>query len=737
MTVPLTGYLDRVSARPGERLAVKVSTTLPGGYEADLVRVISGDPNPAGPGMILRPVQAAFAGRYPGRFQPTHVGSCALVAAMEGVALPRRLTIGLRVQPWLLADRPAVLMAREDEAGHGWRLCLSREGPVFEARGAGGVVRCALAAPPRLRGWYALTLEAGNGTLRLTQAPLRGIWGAEGDAGSAEAHGPGLDALPAAPLSIGAAWGGGAARSVFDGRIEDPFIATGGATPAGSAEGPVEGPGLLAWWDFSIGIDTQSVIDRGARGLHGRLVNLPTRAVRGSRWDGSAMSWTQAPRHYAAIHFHADDLADCGWETDFHVEIPADLPSGAYGVRLRAAGAEGGAGQEDIIPFYVLPPRGTATARVAFLASTFTYQAYANHSRGNADEAYRARRAEWGAYPHNPQDHADYAHSTYNRHPDNSGVSLSSRLRPILTWRPGFLTFNDARGSGLRHYPADTHLIAWADALGIGMDIITDEDLDNEGVELLRPYKVVLTGSHPEYHTIGTLDALRDYVGTGGRLCYLGGNGFYWRVARRPDLPHVIEVRRAEGGIRAWAADAGEYYQQLDGGYGGLWRRNGRPPQMLAGVGFSSQGLFEGSHYRRLPASREPGLAWIFEGIEEEVIGDFGLSGGGAAGFELDRADPAQGSPPNLRILARSEGHQAHFVAVPEELLSHVNTVTGEKPAALVRAEIVYFETAQGGAVFSTGSITFCGSLPHNNFDNSVSRLLRNVVTRFASESLS
>ena len=34
---------------------------------------------------------------------------------------------------------------------------------------------------------------------------------------------------------------------------------------------------------------------------------------------------------------------------------------------------------------------------------------------------------------------------------------------------------------------------------------------------------------------------------------YLGGNGFYWRVAAHQDLPGVLEVRRAEGGIRTWA----------------------------------------------------------------------------------------------------------------------------------------------------------------------------------------
>jgi N,N-dimethylformamidase len=69
---------------------------------------------------------------------------------------------------------------------------------------------------------------------------------------------------------------------------------------------------------------------------------------------------------------------------------------------------------------------------------------------------------------------------------------------------------------------------------------------------------------------------------------------------------------------------------------------------------------------------------------------------------------------------------------VPEELLSHLATVTGEPPKALIRAEIVYFETVAGGAVFSTGSITFCGSLSHNNYDNNVFRMLENVLRRFA-----
>jgi len=688
--VPLIGYLDRLSARPGETIAVKVSSQASGPYAADLVRIIHADPNPAGPGMKLEEVACGFAGRYPSRMQSAHPGSFAVVDA--ALAVPEGGAVRVRVQPGLLdAPQPVLALGRTvlQVTAEGARLLMD------------GAVAVAVAAPILERCWYELTAVFGGGRVHLKQVALARSWGVA-DSGEAE----GGAELPAGnQLLIAADSAGGR----FDGRIEDPAL----LGPDGVA---------VALWDFSAGIGTDAV-----DGTHpGRLVNLPTRGVRGSRWTGAEMDWKHAPREYAAIHFHADDLYDAGWQTDFSAVIPSGLKSGIYGVRLRADG------DEDIIPFFVLPPRGSVTAPVAYLAATFTYQAYANHARFNVDAAFRARMTEWDARPHSPEDHPEYGASTYNRHPDGTGISLSSLRRPVLTLRPGYLTFNDPRGSGLRHFSADSHLTDWLEATGQAFDVVTDHDLHREGVALLTGYKCVLTGSHPEYHTPQTLDALATYVGRGGRLCYLGGNGFYWRIAVSDAIPDVLEVRRAEGGIRAWDAAPGEAYHQLDGAYGGLWRRLGRPPQMLAGVGFSSQGLFEGSHYRRLPASFDPAVAWIFDGVEGEVLGDFGLSGGGAAGFELDRADRRLGTPPNAVILARSEAHQAHYVAVPEELLSHVNTVTGEAPHDLIRAEIVYFETADGGAVFSTGSITFCGSLSHRGYDNPMSRTLGNVVRRFA-----
>ncbi|HTZ36173.1 MAG TPA: N,N-dimethylformamidase beta subunit family domain-containing protein, partial [Stellaceae bacterium] len=497
--VPLVGYVDRFSARPGERIEVKVSSALGAPYRADLVRIVHGDANPSGPGIKLEEVAAGFTGDYPSRFQPVHLGSCATVAVAHPIALPDPCTLVVRVQPWLLDGRRPVVLAL---AG-GLLLRVAADGASLEL----GSQRAQVAAPMLARRWYELRVIAAGGRLRLRQTALQQSWGVA-DSGEAELAG-GLGplagitvaAMPAAHPGLQ----GNPFEAFFNGRVEDPAILAGahdGAAPLEPAAGD-----CLAWWDFSEAIGSERIVDRGPHGLHGALRNLPTRAVCGSRWRGAEMCWRHAPRDYAAIHFHEDDLYDCGWETDFVVEIPATLRSGVYGVRLRCGAIE------DIVPIYVLPPRGTTGAPLVFLASTFTYQIYGNHRRGNADAAFRARQAAWRAYPWNADQHPEYAASTYNFHRDGSGVCYSSQRRPLLTMRPGYITYLDARGSGLRHFPADTHLIDWLSARGIAFDVVTDHDLDREGAALLRPYRAVVTGSHPEYHTPNTLDALQDYIG--------------------------------------------------------------------------------------------------------------------------------------------------------------------------------------------------------------------------------
>ena len=44
---------------------------------------------------------------------------------------------------------------------------------------------------------------------------------------------------------------------------------------------------------------------------------------------------------------------------------------------------------------------------------------------------------------------------------------------------------------------------------------------------------------------------------------------------------------------------------------------------------------------------------------------------------------------------------------------------------------MVIFSVQGGGAVFSVGSISWCASMPINEFNNDVSRITKNVLDRF------
>lgn len=722
--IPLLGYANRLSGRPGDEIEFKVSSTFTEPYEADLIRVTCADPNPEGPGIRYEEVPASFTGRYPSRAQEYQVGSYVKITHNGGIAVTESFTLVAAIWPTMAGRGEQVIFDGYDPGVQkGIALYLDHGGSLCGRVGSlEGPLELSATQPLRNKNWYRiwLTYDAEKELLEVGQVRVKGGTSKKQSFAVAARK---LEVSLPSELLIAA--GRGARRhGHFNGKIEAPALFSGVRSDV-----PPQGPEdscCLAWWDFSLGIPTLEVRDKGPAACHGRIVNLPTRGVTGSNWTGHEMCWRHAPEQYGAIHFHDDDFYDCGWETDFKFEIPNGFRSGNYAVRLRCGE------NEDTIPFFVCAPKGRRQADLCVLISSFTYVIYSNHARHDFGPELKERMAKWQAYPWNPAEHPEFGLSAYNLHNDGSGIGIVSSQRPMLTLKSGFLTLaTPGSGSGLRHYQADSHLFAWLDAKGIDFDVVTDQELHDDGVAALQPYKAVLTGSHPEYHTAETLDALQQYRDAGGNIGYLGGNGFYWRVALHREAPGAIEIRRAEGGIRTWAADTGEYYNAFDGEYGGLWRRNARPPQALVGVGFTAQGTFLGASYHRTKASKDPRVSWIFDGIEDEVLGDFGLSGGGAAGYEIDRADPGLGSPDEILVIAQSREHGPSYVAVFEDLLSHVHTVTGERPEDLVRADMTYAEYPGGGAVFSVGSITFCGSLPSSNFENNISKLLENLVIRF------
>jgi N,N-dimethylformamidase len=740
----ISGYSDRISVRGGEVVRFMVSCDRAAAYRAQLVRIRCGDTNPEGPGYREIELESPINGTYQGRTQAIHAGSYVLVPPSRRLEEIRAFTLAAMIWPTTPGDREQTLIACWDAASAaGFELFLDDAGApalrLGDGKGDDAVITSGVPVRPSEWCFVAAAFEPAAGTVLLHQRQQITYPGAATAVTGTHATRI-VPAAAHAPLLIAARRVANAdARTTeahYNGKIDSPRLAGRALSAAelplllqDSPPGYLR-PDIVAAWDFSREIPTERVIDVSGNSLHGRTVNLPARAMTGHNWTGAEMRWTAAPHQYGAIHFHDDDIYDAGWQADFALTVPQRLQSGCYAVRLQSGE------DEEYIPFFVRPATGKPGAGVLYIAQTATYLAYANLSyvfTNAAAELLMNRLVVVQPWEERLNAHPELGASLYDVHRDGSGICYSSRLRPILNMRPKVQTASGGLGSMLWGYNADTHLTDWLEAAGHDFDVITDEDLDAEGVELLRHYRVVLTGTHPEYYSTGMLDALERYTAGGGRLMYMGGNGFYWRIAYHPDLPGVMEVRRAEDGTRAWLARPGEYYHSFTGKYGGLWRRQERAPQKLVGVGFIAQGFDLSSGYRRLPASEERRVAFAFEGIgRDEAIGNFGLIGGGAAGLEVDIVDPALGSPPHTLAVASSEELPDTFLLVNEEQLINTPDVMGSANPR-IRSDLAFFETGNGGAVFSFSSIAWCGSLAHNGYDNNVARLTGNVLCRFLS----
>lgn len=727
----VVGYANVWSVAPGDRLEVKVSTYGEPRYHADLVRVICGDDEPDHAIYREEETPAAFSGEYPGRTQLMTAGSFVVVPSAE----PLESLSSFTVQTWVLPTTPAageqgLVALRDAETSSGFALHIDASGALALQLGETVI---STGTPLAARRWHlvAASYDAETGTAHLHQdchgSPFERPSTASAT-GSDEAGRGGctavllMAALPALDQPPGDV------SSHLNGKLDRPRLTARVLTHeeiwslATDAAPHKQEPHLVAAWDFALDIGTDRVTDLGPNGLHGHTVNLPSRGVKGFNWSGREQSWRHAPGEYGAIHFHEDDHYDAGWDTDFDFVVPDSLRSGVYAVRLRAGD------DEWHVPFFVRPPHGTATSKLALLVSTATYMAYSNYRWPTHNRYAEVAESIWTTLDRSDAflaEHPELGMSTYDTHFDGSGVRYASRLRPVL---------NAAPKTPLWSFNADTHILGWLEHCGIGYDVITDEDLHREGAPLLERYRAVLTGTHPEYYTTPMWDGLGRYIANGGRLVYLGGNGFIWRCAFSEEFPGALELRRAEDGIRYRDEEPGEYYLEFTGEYGGLWRRLGTSPQELVGVGTVAVGFDVSGWYRRTPASLDPRVAFIFDGIaEDEPIGDFGILGGGASGSEIDAVDPMLGTPPHTLVVAQSEGHSANTYLVPDETGFHHSAMDGAQNPR-VHADMTFFETPRGGAVFSVGSIAWGASLPHNTYDNNVARLSENVLRRFLAE---
>ena len=739
----ILAYCDPDSARPGETIRFMVSCEEAQGYRADIVRLRCSDTGTQAPGFSESIVPNAVNGEYPARVQSIPIGSYARVPGRGQLEDLESFTLQAFVMPTRPGAGPQSIMGNwSDDRGGGFGIGLDDAGALVVRVGDGARQQSfSTAEPLDARRWYlvAATFDATSGEVTLHQSSCADHQFPPAASARSGFQCPVKPARGEADLLFAGCQASAGVSEHFDGKIERPrLVRVALSREAIERVAEIAIPAdcrtdLIGGWDFSQEIDSDRIVDVSGNALHGETVNLPARAMTGVNWSGETHDWRQTPEHYGAIHFHSDDLYDAGWQSDFELTIPANFASGIYAARLRTSGGAGignpDGAAEYYVPFYVRTPAGRPTAKALFLVPTATYMAYAN-IRGRitslATDALSGKLTIIDPIDLVMLERTDLGLSTYDAHADGSPVGYSSRLRPVVNHRPKESELTMA----YNNLAADLLITDWLDHLGGHYDVMTDEDLHREGLDALREYQVVITGAHPEYHSLAMLDALDGFVRQGGRLMYLGGNGFYWRVAFRDDKPGVLELRRAQVNIGRWNPGPGQYLHSFTGEHGGLWRDLGRAPQLLTGVGFVAQGFDVGAPYRRTAASHEPRAAFIFEGVQTDVIGDFGLMPGGVAGIEVDRYDRRRGSPAHALVVASSAGHSNVYEAFEEMLPGGIDDSTAANRDA-VRADMVFFECPNGGAVFSVGSIAYAFGLAHAGYENNVARITGNVLNRF------
>lgn len=326
--------------------------------------------------------------------------------------------------------------------------------------------------------------------------------------------------------------------------------------------------------------------------------------------------------------------AGCGWANSLTVDVPADWPSGLYSVRLQAA-----EGLTRDIPFTVRPAQPTAP--IAVLLPTFTYRSY-NH---------------WGG------------HNQYTTGQGGTRRTFSMQMPYASTpFTP----------PGIRDHlwHSDITLLRWMTAQAIPFDMYEDQDL-HISADWLNDYQALVLTTHPEYWTETMRSNLIAWLGTGGRLLYLGGNGIYERVTY-DTAAKAITFRRADG-------SRDEY------------RRAGLPESQILGIAYD--GNLWGS-YAPFKVTRDHAL-WAGTGLR---VGDtFGTTGltGPASGWEVDGRLGLGGDATTAQTIA--EGQHSR------------------------KSHMVFMERSNGGFVFSVGSLTFVLALA---YDTRMARLLRNVFDR-------
>ena len=370
----IIGYVDPLISVPGGRPSVKVSCGQKE-FTSQVFRLGAGYKHPDGPSVSHRRVDSIPQQTHTGKPQFSRIGSFARVP-LWGVEHLKGEKATLRITFWCQATLPEdakhnqfLFSSIDSKKRDGFECWLDDSGELnFRTGGLDKVHDFPLSLRLERYRWYGLafTINLAAGTLTFcVEAKAR-------DIGESPSHSKKVlnfeDSVrldPNTPLTIGGdslpcqSFTEPVKSGSFNGKIQ------GFKAESISESGDVFS---LVDFDFSLDIPTDQIRDVSGNGLHGVLVNAPSRAVTGHDWDPKYSDWTRASKGYGAIYFHDDDLDDAMWDGTFQLDLPKTLRSGCYAVYLDDGETT------DFVPFFLAPdPNAEKRPSVALIIPTFTY----------------------------------------------------------------------------------------------------------------------------------------------------------------------------------------------------------------------------------------------------------------------------------------------------------------------------------------------------------------------------
>ena len=165
--IPLIGYSDKLSLRPGETVSFKVSSTLKKPFSASLKRSISADPNPKGIGIVEKDASKYFkTSSFKSRKQSFNPGSYAISKTPIKLSIKKNLNLSVIIFPTLFSSKKQTILAFDNI-----EIYINSNGATSIRVGNKSI---SIKEPLILRSWYKIKVKISlSGKVSISQKNLK------------------------------------------------------------------------------------------------------------------------------------------------------------------------------------------------------------------------------------------------------------------------------------------------------------------------------------------------------------------------------------------------------------------------------------------------------------------------------------------------------------------------------------------------------------------------------------